>query len=508
MPTQRLSVAVALALFFNAAGAALTARTDGAAAAAPTDPRITCAQLADLKLPDVKIAEAVAVPAASTGPIRAAHCRVNGVIGTEIRFSLLLPDTWNGKFFMGGGGGFVGSIQNSAQTTVNRGYATAGTDTGHQGSGIDASWALNNIERRVNFGYLAVHRTAVVSKAIIASYYGADPAKNYFTGCSRGGGQAMMEAIRYPDDFDGVVAGAPALDWTGIGAQFIKDAQAAFPDSRSVTTPIFTPEALKAIGTKILESCDAMDGVKDGVMEDPRRCKVDIDSLPATDAQRAALKKIYAATTIQGETVFPGQPFGGETEPAGWQAWITGPAPQAAGVSMASLRFAFGTQLFKYFVFNDPSWDYTKYDFSNFRKDTELTASYLNATNPDLSAFKSKGHKAIVWHGWADAGLSPLGTIKYYDQVKARDAGIDEFMRMFLLPGVLHCAGGAGPDNVDWVEAIADWVENGKAPDRLIARKMVEGGEMTRTRPICKYPQHAEYKGQGNTDDAESFVCK
>ena len=506
MPIQRLCSAVALASLFAATAPAtsLVAGDD----AAPADPRMPCAQLASLKLPDVKITDATAIAAASSGGVRAAHCRVNGVIGTEIGFSLLLPDTWNGKFFMGGGGGFVGSIQNSAQSTVNRGYATVGTDTGHQAGGVDASWALNNVERRVNFGYLAVHRTAVVSKAIIASYYGANPAKNYFTGCSRGGGQAMMEAIRFPDDFDGVVAGAPALDWTGIGAQFVKDAQAAFPAGGSQAAPLFTSETMKAVGAKILEACDAIDGVKDGVMEDPRRCTVDLGSLPVSEAQRAALKKIYAPTTIQGETVFPGQPFGGEADIAGWPSWITGPAPQAAGISDPSLRVAFGTQLFKYFVFNDPSWDYRKYDFANFRKDTELTASYLNATNPDLSAFKSKGHKAIVWHGWADAGLSPFGTIKYYDQVKARDPQIDDVMRMFMLPGVLHCGGGNGPDNVDWVEAIADWVENGKAPDRVIAKKALPGGAATRTRPICRYPQHAEYKGSGSTDEADNFVCR
>ena len=185
-----------------------------------------------LKLPDVKITDATAVPAATTGAIRAAHCRVNGVIGGDIQFSLLLPDEWNRKFVMGGGGGFVGGIENQARASVNAGYATVGTDTGHKGGITDASWALNNPERQVNFGYLAVHRTAEVAKAIVRSYYGANEARSYFSGCSNGGRQALMEAQRYPDDFDGIVAGAPAYDFTGIGAQFIKDIQAAFPDPR------------------------------------------------------------------------------------------------------------------------------------------------------------------------------------------------------------------------------------------------------------------------------------
>jgi feruloyl esterase len=460
-----------------------------------------CSHLTMLRFPDVKIAEATAVPAATTGVIRAPHCRVNGVIGTEIKFTLLLPDEWNHKFFMGGGGGFVGSIQNSASATVNQGYATVGTDTGHTGGGVDAKWALNNIERRVNFGYLAVHRTADVAKAIVSSYYGAASTKSYFTGCSRGGGQAVMEALRYPDDFDGVIAGAPAMDWTGIGAQFIKDAQAAYPTS---TTPLFTPEVLKSVSAQILAACDALDGVKDGVMEDPRRCKVDVGALTGlTDAQKTALKKIYAETRAKdGSVLYPGQPFGGEGELQGWPAWISGGA-----LPGNSLQYGFGTELFKYFIFNDPSWDYSKYDFASFKRDTELTASYLNSNDPNLDAFKSKGHKLIMWHGWADAGLSPLGTVQYYDQVQARDPKAQDFFRLFMLPGVLHCGGGSGPDNVDWNAAAVDWVEKGAAPTRLVARKMAAAGP-TMSRPVCPYPQHAVYSGNGSFDDEKNFVCK
>ena len=193
-----------------------------------------CANLTTLKLPDAKVTEASAVPAASTGAVRVPHCRVAGVIGKEIRFSLLMPDEWNHKFLMGGGGGFVGTVQNQAQSVVNAGYATAGTDTGHQGSVTEAGWALNNPERQQNFGHLAVHRTAEVAKSIIRSYYRSTETRSYFSGCSNGGRQALMEAQRYPADFDGIVAGAPAYDFTAIGAQFIKDTRAAFPDSSSL----------------------------------------------------------------------------------------------------------------------------------------------------------------------------------------------------------------------------------------------------------------------------------
>ena len=477
------------------------------AVASADNPAMSCSDVAKLKLPDVRITDAAAVPAATTGAVRAPHCKVNGVIGTEIKFSLLLPDTWNQKFMMGGGGGFVGTLDNQAVSSVNLGYATVGTDTGHAGNVVDATWALNNVERRVNYGHVAVHRTAEVAKAIVRSYYGAGAKRSYFSGCSNGGRQGMMEAQRYPDDFDGIVAGAPAMDFTGIAAQFMKDLQTLFPDPKNVTTSVLPAETMKLVGSRILDACDAADGVKDGVMDDPRACKVDLGALPISDAQKAALKKVYAPTMNKDGEIFSGQPYGGETDMAGWPLWISGGSPQAAMLKQPSLRFGFGTQFFKYLVFNDPSWDYSRYDLSTWKKDTELTATFLNATDPNLDAFKAKGRKLIMWHGWADAGLSPLATMKYYEQVQARDASLRDYTRFFMMPGVLHCAGGAGPDNADWTAAIADWVENGKAPDRIIAAKMSEG-VATRTRPLCPYPQRAVYKGNGSTDEAANFVCR
>lgn len=465
-----------------------------------------CAQLTQLKLPDMKITDAVAVPA-GTGAIRVAHCRVAGVIGTEIKFSLLMPDAWNRKFLMGGGGGFVGSVQNQAQLVVNAGYATAGTDTGHTGGTTDATWALNNIERQVNYGYLGVHRTAEAAKAILRSYYGAPETRSYFSGCSNGGRQALMEAQRFPNDFDGIVAGAPAADFTGIGAQFIKDVRAQFPDPKNLT-PLLPPETMQTVAAQILDQCDALDGVTDRVMDDPRACKVDVTRLAGVSAaQAAALQTIYAPTRAGSETVFPGQPFGGEGEAAGWPGWISGAAPRPGQAAGQPARYAFGTQLFKYLVFNDPDWDYRTYDLSTWKKDTARTASFLNAANPDLDAFRARGGKLLLWHGWSDAGLSPLGTIKYYDSVLARDPKAAESVRMFMMPGVLHCLGGPGPDNADWAAAIDGWVESGQAPTRIIAQKG-SGATVTRTRPLCPYPQRAVYSGTGSTDQAENFVCQ
>ena len=468
-----------------------------------------CGQLAALKLPDVKVTEAVAVPAATTGAVRVPHCRVNGVVGKEIRFSLLLPDTWNRKFMMGGGGGFVAGIDNQARASVNAGYATVGTDTGHQGGVTSASWALNDLERQLNFGHLAVHRVAEVSKAIIRSHYGSDQAQSYFNGCSNGGRQALMEAQRYPDDFDGIVSGAPAYDFLGIGAQFIKDMQAAYPNPAGLATAPFTSETLKSVETQIVDKCDASDGAKDGLLEDPRQCQVDVAALTGlTDAQKATLKKIYGETKNKDGVIYPAQPFGGEGDPQAWPLWIVGPNPLMMTAQKApSLRYAFGTEMFKYFIFNDPSWDYSRYDFSNFRKETAQAGSLLNATDPNLDVFKARGHKLVIWHGWSDPALTALGSIKYYEQVQARDPNVRDFARMFMMPGVLHCAGGPGPDTVDWASVIDDWVVKGQAPERVIARKVGAAGAVSRTRPLCVYPQRAVYTGTGSLDDDKSFSC-
>jgi feruloyl esterase len=273
---------------------------------------------------------------------------------------------------MGGGGGFVGTLDKQAIASVNAGFATVRTDTGHRGNVVDASWALNNLERRVNFGHVAVHRTAVVSKAIVRSYYGEAAKRSYFSGCSHGGRQGMMEAQRYPDDFDGIVSGAPAMDFTGIAAQFLKDIQAQHR-SKNVT-PVLPPDTMKAIGAKILDACDAADGVKDGVLDDPRTCKVDIASLPISDAQKTVLKKIYAPTANKDGEIFSGQPYGGENEAGGWPTWISGGSPQIAMLKQPSLRFGFGTGFHKVPRLQRSSWDYSRYDLATWKKDTALTA--------------------------------------------------------------------------------------------------------------------------------------
>ncbi|HEX6162315.1 MAG TPA: tannase/feruloyl esterase family alpha/beta hydrolase [Vicinamibacterales bacterium] len=490
----------------------------GLPASSPAD----CASLKALQLPDIAVTEAVAVAANTPAPMPPSplgapplltmpYCKVNGTVGREIRFTLLLPDRWNRKFMMGGGGGFVEGIDNQSITSVNLGYATVGTDTGHQGRVVEASWALDNIERQLNFGHVAVHRVAEAAKAIIRARYNQSPSRSYFNGCSNGGRQALMEAQRYPDDFDGIVAGAPAYDFTGLAAQFIQDIQAAFPDKESLSKPLFPTDTLRNIETQIVAKCDAIDGVTDGLMEDPRSCKVDVSTLTGlTDRQQKALAAIYAEKKLpDGSVIYPAQPLGGEGDAVnGWPLWVNGVNPMLQlAYRVPSLRFGFGTNFMKFFVFNDPEWDYLKYDFANYRRDSRLAGSMLNATDTNLDAFKKRGGKLLLYHGWSDAALSANATTKYYEAVKERDPSADSFTRLFMLPGVAHCQGGPGPDFVPWYTVIDEWVEKGVAPDRIVASKIVSG-KTTRTRPLCAYPMKAVYKGTGSIDDEASFTCK
>jgi feruloyl esterase len=476
-----------------------------------TEKCIPCEKLIALKIPDVKITEAIAITAGSS------HCKISGIIGKEIKFELLLPVDWNGIYIMGGGGGFVGTVQNMASSTVNEGYATSGTDTGHDDkNSVGAGWALNNMERQLNFGHLAVHRTAEVSKAIIGSYYGSSPKYSYFTGCSRGGGQAMMEAQRYPDDFDGIVAGAPAFDWPALAAEFVQNTQAVYPSK--LTEPVINKEHIRMLQEAILKQCDMLDGVKDGILNNPTMCKFDFTSLPKcpgdvpgkdcfTTSQINAVKKIYEGVAIGNGIAYPGFPFGQENQPDGWQAWITGPYEGMQKAGYPTLQAYFGIEVFKYLIMQDPDWNYLTYDFKGHEKEIRYASAYLDATSTDYSGFKNRKGKIIFWHGWNDPALSAFATIDHYNAVKANDPETGNYMRLFLLPGVLHCGGGDGPTQVDWIALIRNWVEKNNAPERVIASKIVDGKEVM-SRPIFPYPGEAVYKGKGDANKESSFVLK
>jgi hypothetical protein len=480
------------------------------------------------QLPDVTITSVTQ----ETQP--APHCKVAGVIGPEIRFELLLPDKWNGKFVMGGGGGFVGSVVNVALMfgALESGYATVGTDTGHQGHPLDASWALNNLERLVNFGHQAVHRTAVTAKALIKAYYQKEIARSYFTGCSRGGGQALMEAQRYPEDFDGIVAGAPAYNWTGLAALATQINQAMYPDPDNLQAAVIGPEEQELIESSYLEMCDEQDGIKDGILNDPRQCKFDVATLlckgKQTDSclskeQLAAIKVIYdGPKDSKGNPLFYGFPFGGETALGGWTRWLTGGLKYQAdldefqgGVDTGDFEqpvtpnayYAFGNGIMKYFVYNDPDWTYENYNYDTLRIDSERVAETLNATNPDLSAFRKRGGKLIIYSGWSDAAAPAGAVIGYYQDVLAHDKTAADDVRLFMMPGVEHCFGGPGPSWVNFLTEIDKWVESGIAPDQVTAYWLDENMQPAGSRLLCAYPQVAEYDGKGDPRDVSSFSC-
>ena len=468
---------------------------------------IPCEQLKSLALPDVTILQAKSFEKDSIEgqAITVPFCRVLGRISKEINFELLLPNQWNQRFLMSGGGGFVGNIQNNFRYKVSSGYVTVGTDAGHQGLGIDASWGLNNMERQLDFGKLAIHLTAAVSKYIIHAYYCKDPAYSYFGGCSRGGGQAMMEAQQYAADFDGIVAGAPAFAWPAIGSKFIQNSQKNYPNPKEVTKPVITKENLKLLQEQVLKQCDALDGITDGIINDPRACKFDLTTLPVcpdsqasancfTAQQLAAIKTVYSPVVINRDSIYPGFPFGAENEPGSWDVWIAGNNP---AMKMPSLHFLFGTNLFKYLVYNNPDWDYSQYDFSNFNKETKYASAFLDATKADYIDFKKRNRKMIMYHGWNDPALSAFETIKHYQEAEMKDKDIQSHIRLFLLPGVLHCGDGPGPDDVDWIDLIRDWVEKDKAPERVVMSKK-QNGKTIMTRPVFPFPKVAVYNGKGD----------
>ena len=480
-----------------------------------------CAAAQRIVLPDVHITAASAVPVNDS--LRALgqkpHCRVEATIDAETHIVALLPDDWNGRFLMGGAGGFAGVVQNQVEPSVHEGFATVGTDAGHTASGLTASWALRNDRAVAEYGHRAVHRSAEVTKALIAAYYGRPAERSYFIGCSNGGREALMEAQRYPADFDGIVAIAPALDFLAVTTAFVHNLQAQFPTG-DFDAPVVTPAVLKLLAAKVRERCDAIDGVRDGVLENPEACNFNLASLPAcasgatsngcvTRAQRVALTTFTTPFTA-GTLRYPGWTFGDESNPAGWGAWMTGPdanVMEMTGRTAPTPQALVGTQFFKYFVYGDSTWSYVGYDLARAGRDGAKVSAVLNAANPDLSAFRARGGKLVLAHGWSDPALSARATIEYFKSVQRRTPQASSFTRLFMLPGVLHCDGGSGCDDVDYAAVIRRWVEQGEAPSRIVARKL-DGTRAVRTHPLCAYPMTARYDGTGSTDDAASFICR
>jgi feruloyl esterase len=436
-----------------------------------------------------------------------AFCRVAGsikpVADSDIGFEVWLPaQDWNGKFVGVGNGGLSGEIFYwSMSEPLKRGYAVAGSDTGHRGAGDDASFALGHAEKLVDFTYRATHEMTVAGKALTAAFYGSSPAKAFFAGCSAGGRQALTEAQKYPGDYDAIAAGAPGHHWgtTGVGAFWASAAMLKTPASR------LPPSALSLLHEGALDRCDAADGVTDGVIDDPRSCAFDPQALQCAAGtttgclnadQVVAARAIYRGpfNARTGVPIMPGLPVGSEL---GWSFLVQGDQPMKLIVS--------GLQ---HLVFEDSRWDYRAFDWERDveRVRTSRTQLY-DATNPDVGAFVARGGKLLLYHGWTDPLIAAQNSIDYVAQVEATlgAAKTRNAVRLFLAPGMNHCSGGEGPSVIDIIGALDAWSDTGRAPEVLNASR--PAGAAPRSRPLCAYPAVARYQGSGSTDDAANFVC-
>ena len=451
-------------------------------------------------------------------------CRVQMTLSptadSSIQVELWLPiGDWNGKLQGVGNGGFAGAINyDGLVEALRHNYATVATDTGHQAPGDEATWALNHPEKIVDFGYRAIHLMTVDAKQMIESFYGQPLKHAYFNACSDGGREALMEAERFPDDYDGIIAGAPAYYWTHLvsnGAGILK-ALLANPAS------FIPPAKLPVIQAAAQAACDLNDHVKDGVIENPAACHFDTSVLlcKGTDSnscltadQIVALNRLYAGGHFSnGKQFSPGYPPGGEASKDNWDTWITGAAPGQSNV------YAFGTQFFKNMVYDNPSWDFHSFDPDrDVKAADDKMAAALNATDPDLGAFAARGGKLILYHGWDDAAIPAPSSIAYLKSVRAKMglSSTGKFVRLFMVPGMNHCFGGngaysfgqfgagGGDANHDIDAALVKWVEDDVAPNQIIATKPESG----MTHPLCPYPSVAKYKGSGATSSAASYVC-
>jgi feruloyl esterase len=483
---------------------------------------VQCAQLADLKLPHVTITSAESIAAGAFKPAAAggggpgapatdygrlpAFCRVAGTLrptaDSDIRFEVWLPTSgWNGKFVGTGNGVWAGSIVLSSMAEpLAKGYATMATDDGHQGSPLDGNFAAGHPEKLVDFGYRAVHETTVAAKALIKALYDKAPSRSLFVSCSTGGRQGLMEAYRYPQDYDGISAMAPANPmvnlmisslWTGVAT--LKDPASQIPRQK-----------FALVHKAVLQACDARDGVTDGIVSrlgcdfDPQvlQCKAGDGPDCLTAPQVVALRAIYAGphNPRTGELLYPGFEPGSEGM---LPLLTTGPEP-----------FPVATTFFRSLVFQDPKWDFRNFDYDHdVQRSMQVAHAVLDVPPSGVEAFLAGGRKLLLSHGMADGLIPTRSTVNFYTAL-TQHAGAKESAntRLFLVPGMGHCGGGDGPSVIDTISSIDGWVSTGHAPQRIIVSN--PPGATPRTRPLCPYPQQAVYSGQGSTDEEQNFRCE
>jgi hypothetical protein len=488
----------------TASASATPSATVAAAAAA-------CDALAGTQIGGARVTSATLLRAASDTP---EFCQVRAHIDPRLNFEVRLPSSWNGKAVFLGGGGYDGSIPVPGPGPLRSGYVTIATDSGHQGGAFDASWALNDPEAFDNFADLAWHRVLTAARAVVLARYELPITRTYFEGGSSGGREALIQAQRWPDDYDGVIAREPALSFTALELAANRIAQQMFGSPGA----FLPPSAVHLFSQAVLQTCDGLDGLVDEVVSNVAACHFDpaVLGCPTTAGDCLTPEQIETIHTIlsdlqidfalaNGITGHPGYPLSGaEDAGAGWALWMTGSSATQPG----SLLFTLQDQFVKYFVAKDAGFN--SLAFSPPAAATQLMAlsARLDATDADLSAFTSHGGKIILWHGWADYAISAYGTVAYYERVVSAAGGpapADAFVRFYTSPGVDHTGGGKGAPVFDLLGPLDAWVETGTAPGDLLAYR--SAGDTLPFRPLCRYPTYPRYDGAGDPSSASSFSC-
>lgn len=474
----------------------------------------SCESLSKLVSPTVSITLAKTIdsgaftPAGSTTafPDLPAFCRVAANLkptaDSDIRAEIWLPISgWNGKFVAVGNGGWGGSISSTAYDdmadALRRGYATSATDDGHTARG--ASFVLGHPEKFIDFAYRAEREMTVEAKTLIKAYYGREARYSYWNGCSAGGREGLLQAYRYPDEFNGVIAGDSANvrrnAWAlWLAVQTFKDPAANIPSAK-----------YPMLHRAVLDACDANDGLKDGLIEEPEKCHVDFKALECKGSDgpdcltprqvQTAQTIISPATDSKGDVLFPRLEPGTELE---WGRLAGGPNPADLFLDQ-----------FRYVVYQDPNWDWRTFDIDRDSAKANAVNKDVDELDPHLAAFAKHGGKLLIYQGWADQQVAPGSSIEFYKSVvklSGDPAAASNWIRLFMVPGMGHCWGGEGPDTFDKIGVIEQWVEQGKAPARIISAHET-AGKVDRTRPLCPYPQVARYNGAGNINDASNFTC-
>lgn len=472
----------------------------------------SCESLATVALPNTTI------ESAAVDPDNPALCRITAItthppMGDRVRIWVAIPTSnWNGRFMGTGGGGFSGGSANGVVQPALAGYATGATDTGHEGGSgsfaLDANGRLDWQSIRNN-AHVGIHEMTVTGKALTQAMYGVAPRYSYFNGCSTGGRQGLMEAQRYPQDYNGILSAAPAINWNRFHVQHLWG-----PVVMNAASNPVAPCKLAAATAAAIASCDGIDGVMDGVIEDPKRCGYDPKALVGssagdcgtfTAADADVIRKLWEGPRREdGSFLWYGLPRGADLN----ALWTS------RGEPLRAQPFGISMDWFRYFLTQDPTFDGNSVTPAALERywdqSVEQYGVVIGTDNPDLTAFRDHGGKAIVWHGWADQLISADGTVDYYTRMVQHMGGAEqtaEFIRLFMAPGVAHCAGGAGPAPTGQMEALLAWVEEGRAPETLSAVRRDQSGAIVRSRPLCRYPLVARYTGRGSTDEAANFTC-